>query len=155
MQSFVKKVTSRVSGLLPSSLSKWFGTRDNESTVRHRDDLDKDEEEEFIIQPPAKKQRKLSGNNDNVNNHVPSRYYHVNNGTYKESMPGPSNCNKDTYLTSVVNDSSTRADKETGSTGSSGYSSVIKNKGDLYNSSPIKEKKDVTQGTNYLFNSSK
>lgn len=144
-------------------MSKWFGNSnnnsDNESTVRNRDDLEEDEEEELIIQPPMKKQRKLSGNDDNVDNHIPSNYYHhVNNGTYMESMPGPSNYKTIRSLSTIVHSNSNKSrtiDKETGSTGSSGYSSVIKNKDDLYNSSPIKEKKDSRRDTSYLFNSSK
>lgn len=59
MQSFVKKVSSRVSGILPS-ISKWFSTthEPNRSTIRYRDEDedDDDEDQSFrIIQPPSKK----------------------------------------------------------------------------------------------------
>lgn len=62
-QSFVKKVSSRVSGILPS-ISKWFSREENKSTIRYRDeeeddDLDDDDDDhnDFreTIQPPAKK----------------------------------------------------------------------------------------------------
>nr|XP_022906230.1 nuclear pore complex protein Nup153 isoform X1 [Onthophagus taurus] len=52
-KSFVKKVTSRVSGFLPSSLSKWFAGTES-TVVRPRDETD-DDDETLRIQPPTKK----------------------------------------------------------------------------------------------------
>ncbi|XP_017779794.1 PREDICTED: nuclear pore complex protein Nup153 [Nicrophorus vespilloides] len=53
-KSFVKKVKSRVSGLFPSSLSKWFGTPQDSPKIRHREDLDEDDDT-CLLQPPTKR----------------------------------------------------------------------------------------------------
>lgn len=48
----MKKVSSRVSDLIPSSLSKWFARdEDNKSTVRYRED----DEDSYLVQPPTKR----------------------------------------------------------------------------------------------------
>lgn len=52
----MKKVSSRVSGIIPS-ISKWFGRDEIKSTIRYRDeeDDDDDENQSFTVQPPSKK----------------------------------------------------------------------------------------------------
>lgn len=66
----MKKVTSKVSGLLPSSISKWFGESDRTRQVirrrEHDDDDDQDESSEsgsgephMSVQPPRKRARNM------------------------------------------------------------------------------------------------
>lgn len=58
----MKKVTSRVSGLIPSSLTKWFGESGrSRQVIRRRDDeISVDEDEETLpIQPPKKRARNV------------------------------------------------------------------------------------------------
>lgn len=151
LQSFVKKVTSRVSGLLPSSISKWFGAR--EDGVRPRDLLDDDDEEEFLrIQPPAKKQKLPERNEGNHSGQASTsahifKYNHCRNNELSYGhfgLAGPSNCGK--RLNNVI-------ETDTGSN-TSGYSSLAKHD----NSSPVKEqgatdKVEKQVGNNHLFNS--
>lgn len=58
----MKKVTSRVSGLIPTSLSKWFGdTGRSRQVIRRREDQNSDDddgdEDSTPIQPPKKRAR--------------------------------------------------------------------------------------------------
>lgn len=64
LQSFVKNVTSRVSGLLPSTITKWFSSpsssnANGSSMVADASDSSDDEisETPVITQPPAKRMR--------------------------------------------------------------------------------------------------
>lgn len=50
----MKKVSSRVSGFIPS-FSKWFNREEGKSTVRYRDEEGDDDDQSFSIQPPTKK----------------------------------------------------------------------------------------------------
>lgn len=58
----MKKVTSRVSGLIPTSLTKWFGeTGRSKQVIRRRDDqnsADEDDDDSVTVQPPKKRARK-------------------------------------------------------------------------------------------------
>lgn len=61
----MKKVTSHVSGLIPSSISKWFGeTGRTPSVIRRREEQisgDEDDDDELISnQPPKKRARNIS-----------------------------------------------------------------------------------------------
>lgn len=155
----MKKVTSRVSGLIPSSLSKWFGSKEEcTSTVRQREDTDDEDDDYVNVQPPSKRQRKDLNNDNHVNYLIETssstnvlNFTHRNNYTTYEppddtEQPGPSNCTRSKHLEVVVN----KNDKETDSTGSntSGYSSQ-KNENN-YDSSPPKT---VIQA-NHIFNNS-
>ncbi|GJQ87103.1 hypothetical protein Trydic_g23953 [Trypoxylus dichotomus] len=106
-KSFVKKIKSRVSGFLPSSLTRLFGS--TESQVRYREESDDEDEESFRIQPPTKRIKP----NDTVNSvgfqfdsastpkyttiDVPPNKTHLNSVnhvenklTFPEPIPGPS-----------------------------------------------------------------
>lgn len=64
-QSFVKKVSTRVSDLIPSSLSKWFSREERSPSVRYRDE---DDDDSFTIQPPSKKAKLPTEPHFNYNN---------------------------------------------------------------------------------------
>ncbi|KAF5278299.1 hypothetical protein FQR65_LT03567 [Abscondita terminalis] len=102
-KSFVKKVRSRVTGLLPTSLSKWFGgNEDQKATVRYRDEEEEDDDETFSIQPPSKRIKipTPESNNTYINSFPSSTYtndlntrtinYASNSKTTFEPVAGPS-----------------------------------------------------------------
>ncbi|KAF5300979.1 hypothetical protein FQR65_LT09023 [Abscondita terminalis] len=102
-KSFVKKVRSRVTGLLSTSLSKWFGgNEDQKATVRYRDEEEEDDDETFSIQPPSKRIKipTPESNNTYINSFPSSTYtndlntrtinYASNSKTTFEPVAGPS-----------------------------------------------------------------
>lgn len=61
----MKKVSTRVSDLIPSSLTKWFTRDERSSSVRYRDE---DDDDSFTIQPPSKKAKLPTEPHFNYNN---------------------------------------------------------------------------------------
>ncbi|KRT84823.1 hypothetical protein AMK59_1785 [Oryctes borbonicus] len=153
-KSFVKKIKSRVSGFLPSSLTRLFGS--TESQLRYREESEDEDEESFLIQPPTKRIKPndtitsvsfqlhsastpihsaidVSPNKTHLNN-----VNHVENKlTFPEPIPGPSGYKPSKNLSSSGKSSLnkqytsqnhvTNGDKysDSGESVTSGYSSML------------------------------
>lgn len=135
MQSFVKKVSSRVSGFIPS-FSKWFSREESKSTIRYRDE-EEDEDPNFSIQPPSKKLKLPSEPTFKYNNFTlsslstpiaeSSRHDH-----FAEPIAGPSGVKSRKLVLSSSRDQSARQAITNGDNNSdsgdstSGYSSMAR-----------------------------
>ncbi|KAK4877512.1 hypothetical protein RN001_010018 [Aquatica leii] len=136
-KSFVKKVQSRVSGLLSTSLSKWFGGNDGQK-ARLRDEDDDDET--YNIQPPSKRIKMPTPETKNtyVNSYSSSTYTsdpnvrtsdYTNNTKIFEPVAGPSGVqpNKPNLESSLSKDNLLNGDKDSESEESTdGYSSLLR-----------------------------
>jgi len=151
-KSFVKKVRSRVTGLLPSSLSKWFRNDDDskKAVIRQREE---DEDDEYYdIQPPSKRVKipssetihdilhtnsvsptTFASNDVNRNHSINIEDRQNIRSPFPEPLPGPSGIkSRKTFMPTIsVNYNSTETllngDKDSDSGEStSGYSSMIR-----------------------------
>lgn len=141
----MKKVTSRVSDLIPASLSKWFARDEDKSAVRYREDDD----DLYSVQPPPKRVKMPTEPNFSYNNFtISSTPIHHNNIlpkrradnlaqtlNFAEPVAGPSGIKARKLSVSKTHQQSNskellNGDKDTDSGDStSGYSSMIKNGG--------------------------
>lgn len=124
--SFVNKVKSRVSELIPSSISKWFNSNDDRPhNVRIRDELENDEES-FIIQPPSKRIKRPSSDNL-MNTMYEPHSTESKSEISKDSLTfekciknSPSTASKNIYTIDYL------VDKESENGSTSGYSSMAR-----------------------------
>lgn len=140
----MKKVTSRVSGLLPTSLSKWFGESGRtKPVIRRRDDqnsADEDDEDATTIQPPKKRARNAAILSDTT---FPSLSHsgfqftstptvNHNNDHLMRLQPGPSGytrqiTNREVFVETLNTDTAVHLngdDRSDSGESTSGYSSV-------------------------------
>lgn len=167
----MKKVSSRVSDLIPTSLSKWFAREEDKSAVRYREDDD----DLYSIQPPTKRVKmptepSFSYNNFSLsstptyhNNVMPKR--RVDNLAqtlnFAEPVAGPSGIKARKLSVSKTHQRHNskeilNGDKDTDSGDStSGYSSMIKigSKEQLLDKAEVAKAKEPK--TNSLFHNSK
>lgn len=82
-----------MSGFLPSSLTRWFGS--TESQIRYRDESDEEDDESYAILPPAKRIKQFNNSTLNFQSNTASTpklgVNHVETKlTFPEPIPGPS-----------------------------------------------------------------
>lgn len=170
-QSFMKKVSSRVSDLIPTSLSKWFARDEDKSAVRYREEDD----DLYSIQPPTKRVKmptepsfsynhfSLNSTPTHHNNMLPKRRADnlAQTLNFAEPVAGPSGIKARKLSVSKTHQQGSskevlNGDKDTDSGDStSGYSSMIK----IGSKEQLLEKPEAARAkepkTNSLFNNSK
>lgn len=127
---------SRVSSILPSSLSKWFGNGEK-SNIRTRDDL---EEDSFYIEPPSKRVKRPNVNYSESSFSENLQHPVANSTLFVEPIAGPSGVRfKKSSPNVSQNHIFPNLDKESEDEEStSGYSSMVRIGSKERNPEPVK-----------------